>query len=136
MTSELKNLTVGAFSSCLCFRMDATGDNELEEKDMAKMIAIYKTPKDPAAFDKHYYEIHVPLAKRLPGLIKYETNKGAVTTITGGVSPYLIGTLYFEDLDAIKNAFASEVGRACAADRRRLASNEEVEIYIFDTHDQ
>ena len=32
---------------------------------MARMLVIYKTPKDPAAFDKHNFEVHVPLAKKL-----------------------------------------------------------------------
>lgn len=34
---------------------------------MARMIAIYRTPKDPEAFDKHYFEVHIPLAKKLHG---------------------------------------------------------------------
>jgi uncharacterized protein (TIGR02118 family) len=34
---------------------------------MAQMLAIYNTPKDPEAFDRHYFETHVPLAKRFPG---------------------------------------------------------------------
>jgi uncharacterized protein (TIGR02118 family) len=42
------------------------------------MIAIYKTPKDIEAFDKHYFEVHIPLAKKLPGLIKYDVTKGPV----------------------------------------------------------
>ena len=41
---------------------------------MARMVVIYRTPKDPAAFDAHYFEVHVPLAKKLPGLRKYVIN--------------------------------------------------------------
>ncbi|MGX7873853.1 EthD family reductase [Mesorhizobium sp. ORM6] len=33
---------------------------------MAKMLVIYKTPADPAAFDRHYKDIHAPLAKSFP----------------------------------------------------------------------
>ncbi|PTK04380.1 EthD family reductase, partial [Mammaliicoccus sciuri] len=36
---------------------------------MAHMLVIYRTPKDPKAFDEHYFNVHVPLAKQLPGLI-------------------------------------------------------------------
>ncbi|MGH6973834.1 MAG: EthD family reductase, partial [Stellaceae bacterium] len=39
---------------------------------MAHMVVIYKTPKDKAAFDRHYFGTHVPLAKKIPGLRKYE----------------------------------------------------------------
>ena len=46
---------------------------------MARMVVIYKTPKDVAAFTGHYFETHVPLAKRLPGLRKYEVNSAQQT---------------------------------------------------------
>ncbi len=35
---------------------------------MAHVVVMYKTPKDAAAFDKHYAEAHIPIAKKLPGL--------------------------------------------------------------------
>lgn len=35
---------------------------------MAKLLVLYGHPNDPAAFDKSYQEIHIPLAKRMQGL--------------------------------------------------------------------
>jgi uncharacterized protein (TIGR02118 family) len=103
---------------------------------MARMIAIYKTPKDIEAFDKHYFEVHIPLAKKLPGLIKYDVGKRPIISPTGHSDVYCIGTLYFDSLDAIKTAFASPEGEACAADRRILApNNDDVQIYLFDAAD-
>jgi uncharacterized protein (TIGR02118 family) len=84
---------------------------------MARMLVIYKAPRDPVAFDKHYFDIHLPLAKQLPGLRKYEISSGPIVALAGAVDPYLVGTLHFDSLAAIKQAFASECGRACAADR-------------------
>ena len=43
---------------------------------MAQVVMMYRTPKDAAAFDLHYFETHVPLAKLLPGLRKYEIIQG------------------------------------------------------------
>ena len=43
---------------------------------MAKMTVIYKPPKGKKFFEKHYFEVHISLAKQLPGLIKYEINDG------------------------------------------------------------
>ncbi|MEO7044276.1 MAG: EthD family reductase [Ferruginibacter sp.] len=101
---------------------------------MARMIAIYQTPKDKDAFDKHYFETHIPLAKKLPGLIKYDVSLNSVMSTTGNSETYLIGTLHFDSLDDIKAAFASEVGRACAADRKVLVpDNDKIQIYLFDT---
>ena len=45
---------------------------------MAHVVVMYKTPKDAAAFDKHYAETHIPIAKKLPGLRKYEVGRGPV----------------------------------------------------------
>jgi uncharacterized protein (TIGR02118 family) len=100
---------------------------------MAQMIVIYKTPADKNAFDKHYFEVHIPLAKKLPGLKKYEVSKSPLISITGDKETYLIGALHFKSLEAIKTAFASEEGRACAADRKILAPDDKVQMYLFDT---
>jgi len=101
------------------------------------MVVIYRTPKDPAAFDAHYFDVHVPLAMRLPGIRRYEVSKGPVVALAGAAADtYLIGTLHFDDLAAIRAAFASEIGRECAADRRILAPNDaDVQIFLFDTRD-
>ncbi len=97
------------------------------------MTVIYKTPKDKEFFEKHYFEVHVPLAKQLPGLIKYEINDGQILSTTGHSETYRIANLYFESLEVMMSAFKSEIGQKCADDRKILASNEEVQIYVYDT---
>ncbi|PFH12403.1 uncharacterized protein (TIGR02118 family) [Collimonas sp. PA-H2] len=100
---------------------------------MARMLVIYKTPKDPVAFDKHYFDIHLPLAKQLPGLRKYEISKGPIVALAGAEDPYLVGILHFDSLAAITQAFASECGRACAADRLLYAPEDEsMQMFLFD----
>lgn len=101
---------------------------------MAQMIVVYETPKDPAAFEQHYFEVHVPLARQLPGLKRYETSKGPIVSLAGAPNAYFVAILYFDSLAAIKDAFASDCGRACAADRQVLAPDErDVQIFLFDT---
>ena len=101
---------------------------------MARMIVIYKTPIDKDAFDRHYFDVHIPLAKKLPGLIKYDISKSPIMSTTGNDEAYLIGTLHFDSLDDIKKAFASPQGKACAADRRILVEDEKnIQIYLFET---
>ena len=103
---------------------------------MARMVVIYKTPKDPAAFDKHYFSVHIPMAKQLPGLKRYEVSKGPIVAMASAADPYLIGTLHFDSLAAIREAFATECGRACAADRRILAPDDkDVQMFLFDGQD-
>ena len=43
---------------------------------MARVVMAYRTPKDTAAFDEHYFGTHVPLAQLLPGLRKFEVVEG------------------------------------------------------------
>ena len=103
---------------------------------MARMVVIYRTPKNVEAFDRQYFEIHVPLAKKIPGLRKYEVSDGPVTVVAGPPDVYLIGTLHFDDLAAIKEAFASPEGQAAGADRRLFAPDDSgVQMFLFDNRD-
>ena len=100
---------------------------------MARMIVIYRTPKNPETFDAHYFGVHVPLAKKLPGLLKYEVSRRPIMTPAGDPEPYLVGILHFDDMAAVRRAFATPEGQACAADRRVLAPEDgDVQMYIFD----
>src|SRR5260370_6437968 len=100
---------------------------------MARMVVIYRTPKNVEAFDRHYFEIHVPLAKKIPGLRKYEVSDGNIATPVGTSDVHRIGTLYFDDLAAIEKAFASAEGQAAGADRRLFAPDDSgVQMFLFD----
>ncbi|WP_244672882.1 EthD family reductase [Mesorhizobium sp. 131-2-1] len=102
-------------------------------KTMAKMLVIYKTPADPEAFDRHYFEVHVPLAKKLPGLRRYDISRRPIIKRSAGEMPYLVGTLYFDSLADMQSAFATEIGIACAADRRILApGDDDLTMLLFD----
>lgn len=48
---------------------------------MAKVIAMCRTPSDAAAFDRYYFETHVPLAKTIPGLRACEVTRGTIATM-------------------------------------------------------
>jgi uncharacterized protein (TIGR02118 family) len=61
---------------------------------VAQLIALYKTPKDAKAFDAYYYTTHVPLAKKIPGLQKYEVSEGGVGG-PGGGAYHLVALLSF-----------------------------------------
>ena len=99
---------------------------------MAKMIVIYKHPANPAAFDAHYFGVHIPLAKKLPGLRRYDVSRGPIASPRGAQDVYLVGTLHFDDMDAIQRAFASPEGEACARDVPKYARDEDVQMFLFD----
>jgi uncharacterized protein (TIGR02118 family) len=99
---------------------------------MARLVVMYGTPKDAAAFDKHYFERHVPLARKVPGLRKYEVSRGAIASPAGPAKFYQIATLYFDDVKAIQLAFASPEGQAAAADVATFATGG-VDMMFFDS---
>jgi uncharacterized protein (TIGR02118 family) len=101
---------------------------------MAEVVVLYKTPKDPAAFDKYYAETHIPLAKKLPGLRKYQVSKGTVATPAGPSGVYLVAILTFDSKAAIQSAFGSAEGKATAADVPKFASGG-ADLMFFDTRD-
>jgi uncharacterized protein (TIGR02118 family) len=100
---------------------------------MAKMTAVYKIPKDKDLFETHYFNVHISLAKQLPGLLKYEINDGPILSTTGHSETWRIANLYFESMEDLKKAFQSEIGQKCAADRKILAGDDAVQIFLYDT---
>jgi len=98
---------------------------------MAKLVVMYKTPKDPAAFDAHYFGKHVPLAKKIPGTRKYEVSRGQISAPNGPAPYHLIATLQFDDPAALQRALASPEGQAAAADVQTFATGG-VDMYLFD----
>ena len=99
---------------------------------MATLLAMYKPPKDAAAFDRYYFGTHVPLAKTIPGLRKYEVSAGGVHTPAGPGPYHLIALLHFDTLADIQAAFASPQGQATAADIGNFADGG-VDLMFCDT---
>jgi len=99
---------------------------------MAKLVVIYGKPTDAAAFDRHYADIHVPIARQIPGLRDYEVSKGAVMTPAGPAEAHLIATLIFDDMAAIQAAFASPEGQRAAADVQNFATGG-AQMLMFET---
>ena len=82
---------------------------------MVKLVALYKKPADPEAFEKHYNEVHAPLARKMPGLNKLEVSH--MTGSPGGEPKfYMMAELYFENKGAMMAALGSDEGKAAAKD--------------------
>jgi uncharacterized protein (TIGR02118 family) len=101
---------------------------------MAEILVTYKTPTDPAAFDRYYAETHIPLAKKLPGLRKYQISRGAVATPAGPSGIHLIATLTFDSMDAVQAALRSPEGQAAAGDLGNFASGG-ADLAFYDTRE-
>jgi uncharacterized protein (TIGR02118 family) len=72
---------------------------------MSKLIALYKQPADPASFDQAYFDTHLPLLAKVPGLMK--TSLTRFTRTLQGDGYYLMAEMLFSDKDALKAAMKS-----------------------------
>ena len=86
-----------------------------------KLTVVYGTPDDTDAFEKHYFDVHMPIVERWPGVQRTE-----VARVSGGpggsASPYhLITEIYFADADALNAALGSPEGREAGKDFMTIA---------------
>ncbi len=96
---------------------------------MAQLVALYKHPADPKAFDDYYTSTHAPLAKTLDGLRKYEISTGPVAGPDGD-SPYRLVALL--EFDSLKAALGSPHWQKVAGDLANFAQAG-VDLLMFDT---
>jgi len=78
---------------------------------VAKLIALYKNPKDQKEFDAKFYNEQIPLVQKMPGLQLIECSQvnGAPE---GEAAFYLMTEFYFDNMEAVKAGLASPEGQA------------------------
>jgi uncharacterized protein (TIGR02118 family) len=89
---------------------------------MIKIIALYRRPDDYDGFVRHYREVHLPLVRRIPGLIRLEVAEVKRTLISE--FPYVIMTeMCYPDAATFKAAMKSPEQAAVAADLQEFAAD-------------
>jgi uncharacterized protein (TIGR02118 family) len=81
---------------------------------MVRFAVFYNQPHDVAAFEAHYRDVHIPLAKKLPGLRRYTLSRQVKAL--RGEPYYLVAELDWDDMAALQAAFQSPDGQATAQD--------------------
>jgi uncharacterized protein (TIGR02118 family) len=87
---------------------------------MVRFMVLYQPPADAEAFDQHYFEVHVPLVKGLPGLRRYTVSRNA-SPVRGPDPYYLTAELDWDDMDSLRRDFGSPLGQEAARDVDKLA---------------
>jgi uncharacterized protein (TIGR02118 family) len=77
---------------------------------MVRFLVVYEQPTDIAAFDRHYFDVHVPLAKQLPGVRRYSVSRN-LTPVRGPRPYHLVAELDWDDIDALRRDFGSPLGQ-------------------------
>ena len=70
-----------------------------------KLVAIYKLPSDTALFDDKYFNTHLPLVRKVPGLKRIDITR--FTRTIAGEGFYLMAEMHFDDEAALKTGMRS-----------------------------
>lgn len=97
---------------------------------MYKLVALFKRPADPAAFEHRWAHEFVPLAERMPGIRRI-----AVSHTQGGPAGptpfYLTHEFFFDTLDEVRAAMASPEGQAAGRCLMTIAPDD-VTLYFAE----
>ena len=67
-----------------------------------RLIALYKMPPDPQAFDRAYFDTHLPLLAQVPGLERTVVSRFVRTVMGEGL--YLMAEMFFPDEATLRAA--------------------------------
>ena len=96
---------------------------------MVRLLVLYGHPEDPEAFDRHYEEIHIPLAKRMQGLKKWTIGKVLGAPDGGKSDFYYAADLYADSREDIEAILATPEGQAAVEDVPNYASGGVTFVY-------
>ena len=99
---------------------------------MAQILVLYPNPPDIGAFEQHYFNVHAPLALKIPGLRRLEVSMGSINSPQGPSPWHLVAQLNFDSVAAIHDALGSEESRKASADLANFAP-EGRRSFVFDT---
>jgi uncharacterized protein (TIGR02118 family) len=86
-----------------------------------KLTVVYGNPEDADAFDRHYFDVHMPIVARWPHVERTEVAR-VTSGPMGSASPYhLIAEIYFADEGALNEALASDAGAEAGKDFMSIA---------------
>jgi uncharacterized protein (TIGR02118 family) len=87
-----------------------------------KLTVLYGHPTNPAAFEKYYAEVHLPLAGKITGFTRMELSKGLPGPDGAKPAFYRTAEFWFESAAALQACMGSAEGQATAADLPKFAT--------------
>lgn len=98
---------------------------------MVKLVALYRKPADPAAFDQAYFQTHIPLVKKIPNLKSVQVSR-IVGAPRGEPEFYLIAEMLFQDKATMDAALASPENAAAGKNLMSFARGLVTFLYAED----
>jgi uncharacterized protein (TIGR02118 family) len=89
---------------------------------MVKLTVLYNHPEDPAACEKYYAQMHMPIAQQVQGVRRIELSK-VVGLPDGSPSPYYrMAELYFDNAAHLQTVMATQAMQKTVADLGNFAT--------------
>ena len=88
---------------------------------MVKLVVTYGHPESPEAFEKYYFETHLPIAAKIKAQ-KVELSKMVGTPDGQPASNYRMAELYFNSLEDLQQHMGSAEGQAAVNDIPNFAT--------------
>lgn len=82
---------------------------------VAKLIVLYSDIKDPEKFDEHYRNVHIPMARKIPGVRKIVVSKVKRVAVGKG-NFYQVVEVYFENMESLVQAAESAEAKDATKD--------------------
>ena len=121
-------LGLGAFSAVAV--LDGLQNDTRAESGGVKLTVLYAKQKDPEAFNNYYFSKHMALVAKIPGLKRTEVATILPPPPDQPEPPYWrITELYFQSVNDLQKAFASEEGKATGADLANFTDKGTVTIF-------
>jgi len=89
---------------------------------MFKLTVLYGHPADPNAFERYYAQTHMPLAVKIPNLVRIEAARVGPTPDGQQPAYYRTADLWFADQQSLQAALSSSEGQAAVADLANFAT--------------
>ena len=101
---------------------------------MYQLVALFRQPSDSQAFEDAYWNTHVPLANKIPGVISLDVSK-MLSGKDGPAKYYQMAVLNFADKDSFKTAMKSPENAEAGANLMTFAKDL-VEFYTAEKAEQ
>lgn len=89
---------------------------------MIRLTVLYGHPDDPAEFDRHYHQVHIPLARKMSGLCGWTISKCQSVSDEEKPPYYMMVGLYAETREAMEAILDSPQGQTTVADVANFAT--------------
>jgi uncharacterized protein (TIGR02118 family) len=97
---------------------------------MYRLTILYGHPEEPVEFDRYYHEVHIPLAKKIPGFKGWTIGKCEAAKPGERPPYYMIVGIYADSRAELEAAIATPQGQAALDDVPRFATGGVT--FIFD----